>query len=304
MLRKSSSAFSWCCLLFGLAGRIQAQDLALYVFDLEDEAATPITAEPLEGLRHCGASDWSPDGKRFLFDATPGTQFNRTKLFLADFPVDDDAKYTDFGIGNCPNWSPDGKRIAFLLNNGAVQNAPAGIWTMPSSGEAREYLGGSGRPKWSPDGKQILTVSFGNPCRLSLLDMETKAEQPVRLSGYEFISVPNWAGDGQTIISVVRAAGPLSIALIDISDPAEAKIKQTLWTRGDGTSVSPTCPVYSPKFKRCVFSGWEPNGLALYAFDVGRNQPRKLEKDLLDSHLAGLALSPDGRYVLFVSSRK
>jgi Tol biopolymer transport system component len=137
-----------------------------------------------------------------------------------------------------------------------------------------------------------------------LIDIESKAEQAVNLPGCKFISVPSWAGDGNTIISVVQAEGPLSIALVDVSDPTGAKIKQTLWTRGEGTTVSPTCPVYSPKLKRCVFSGWEPNGMALYAFDVGRNQPRKLEKDSLDAYLAGLAMSPDGRHVLFVSSRK
>ncbi len=278
--------------------------MALYVFDLQEETATRITAEPLEGLRHCGASDWSPDGKRFLFDASPGRQYNQTKMFVADFPVKEDARFTDLGMGNCPNWSPDGKRIAFLLNNGAVQNAPAGIWTMTSDGAMRERLGGYGRPKWSPDGKRILTVSFDTPCRLSLIDTESGAVQAVILPGYEFISVPNWAGDGHTIISIVRAEGPLSIALVDVSNPTDASIKQTLWIRGDGTTVSPTCPVYSPKSKQCVFSGWTSNGSALYAFDVGRNLPRKLEKDLLDPFLSGLALSPDGRRLLFVSSRE
>ena len=301
---KISCSLAWSCFIIGLTGSVQAQDLALYVFDLQQETATRITAEPLEGLRHCGASDWSPDGKRFLFDATPGTQFNRTKMFVADFPIKEGAKFTDLGMGNCPNWSPDAKRISYLLNNGAVENAEAGIWTMTSNGAAREYLAGYGRPKWSPDGKRILTASFGNPCRLSLIDIESKAEQVINLPGYQFISVPSWAGDGKTIISVVQTNGPLTIALVDVSNPTEASIKQLLWCRGDGTTVSPTCPVYSSKLQRCAFSGRETKGLALYAFDVGRNPPRKLEEDLLDSNLSGLAMSPDGRYVLFVSSRK
>jgi Tol biopolymer transport system component len=303
MSRELARAFSWCCLVLGLAGSAQAQDPGLYVFDLQEETATRITAEPLEGLRRCGASDWSPDGKRIVFDATPGMQYHRTRMFVADFPVREGARFTDLGMGNCPNWSPDGDRIAFLLNSGAVENAPAGVWTMSSNGESRDRLGGYGRPKWSPDGKRMLTVSFGNPCRLSLIDLKSKVEQAVNLLGYKFISVPNWAGDANTIISVVQGEGPLSIALVDVSDPADAKIKQTLWVRGDGTSVSPTCPVYSPALKRCVFSGWAPNGLALYEFEVGRNLPRKLEKDALDPYLSGLSLSPDGRYVLFVSIR-
>jgi Tol biopolymer transport system component len=290
--------------VLGLAGSVRAQDPALYVFDLEEETVTQITAEPLEGLRRCGASDWSPDGKRIVFDATPGTRYDQTRIFAADFPVREGAKFTDLGVGNCPNWSPDGKRIAFMLLDGAVENAAAGTWSMSSNGIRRNRIGGLGRPKWSPDGKRILTASFSNPCRLSLIDLESKAEQAVNLPGCQFISVPDWAGDGNTIISVIEGAGPPSIALVDVSDPADAKIKQTLWNRGDGTSVSPTCPVYSAELKRCVFSGWEPNGLALYAFDFGRNLPRKLEQDALDPYLAGLALSPDGRHLLFVSIRK
>lgn len=304
MRRKLARAFSWCWVVLGLAGRIQAQDPALYVFDLQEETATQITAEPLEGLRRCGASDWSPDGKRIVFDATPGMQYRLTRIFAVDFPLREGAKFTDLGVGNCPNWSPDGKRIAFMLLDGAVENAAAGTWSMSSNGIRRNRIGGLGRPKWSPDGKRILTASFSNPCRLSLIDLESKAEQAVNLPGCQFISVPDWAGDGNTIISVIEGAGPPSIALVDVSDPADAKIKQTLWNRGDGTSVSPTCPVYSAELKRCVFSGWEPNGLALYAFEVGRNLPRKLEQDALDPYLAGLALSPDGRYLLFVSIRK
>lgn len=304
MGRKLAWAFSWCCLVLGLAGNARAQEPALYVFDLQEETATRITAEPLDGLRRCGASDWSPDGKRIVFDATPGMQYRQTRIFAADFPIREGAKFTDLGMGNCPNWSPDGKRIAFLLNDGAVENAAGGTWIMSANGVRRDPLGKYGRPKWSPDGKRILTASLGNPCRLSLIDLENKAERAVNLPGCQFISVPNWAGDGNTIISVIQGAGPLSIALVDVSDPADAQIKQTLWTRGEGTSVSPTCPVYSAELKRCVFSGWAPDGLALYAFDVGRNLPRKLEQDSLDPYLAGLALSPDGRYLLFVSIRE
>lgn len=312
MFRQAANRFNWLLPVFSIfvaafsTHIARAQDderLALFAIDLEKGKATCLTKEPLAGYSNCGASAWTPDGKRFVFDATPGRTWNKTHMFVADFPAAENARFTDLGPGNCPSWSPDGKQIVFLLNPGADRNVEPGIWIMTDDGVVRRRIGGSGRPKWSPDGKQILVASFGNPSRLSLIDVPTAEERPIDLPGNTFVSVPSWAGDGQTIISVIRGDGPVSIALVDISAPAEAKVKQVLWRMGEGLNVSPTCPVYSLKFKRCAFTGWESRGAALYVLDADRRTPRKLEGDLMDPKLAGLALSPDGRQLLFVSDR-
>jgi Tol biopolymer transport system component len=301
------SRCSWLAigaLLLASAARAQDDDrLALYLADLKTGKISLVTQEPRVGHAYCGSPDWSPDGKRILLDATPGKQWSKTNILAVDFPVTEQTRFTNYGPGNCPSWSPDGKRIAFLLNREAVPGAQPGIYTMTVEGKDRRRLGGFGIPKWSPDGKSILVISFSNLASLSLLDVATGKEQPIALPDHTVHSVPGWAGDSQTLIAVIRGKGPLMVALIDIADPAAAKVKQVLWTRGLGSDAEPRYPVYSAETKRCVFAGRTPRGIALYLLDDKILTPQPLERDRFDPLIASLDLSPDGQQLLFCAER-
>lgn len=289
------------------ATMLLAQDddrLALYMADLETGKVSLVTAEPNVGHAYCGSPDLSPDGKRLLLDATPGRQWSKTRMLGVEFPVTEQTPFSNYGPGNCPAWSPDGKRIAFLLNQDAVPGAQPGIYTMTAEGKDRQLVGGYGIPEWSPDGKSILAISFSNPTTLSLLDVATEKEQPITLPDHTIHSVPGWAGDSQTLIGVVRGKGPLMIALIDITDPAAARIKEVLWTRGIGANAEPMHPVYSPDAKSCVFVGRTVRGCALFVLDPKLSlTPTPIEKDHFDPRIASLELSPNGRQLLFCAER-
>ncbi len=290
-------------LLTASAARAQDDQLALYSADLETGKVNLVTAEPMAGHAYCGSPDWSPDGKRILLDATPGKQWNKTNMLAVDFPVTESTKFTIYGPGNCPTWSPDGKHIAFLVNQDAVPGAQPGIYTMTAEGKDRRRLGGFGMPEWSPDGKSLLTISFNNPVSLALIDVATAKEQPIVLPDHTLHSVPGWAGDSQTLIAAVRGKGPQMIALLDISDPTAATVKEVLWTRGLGIDVEPLHPVYFAAAQRCVFVGRTARGSALYMFDKAKHTPQSLEKDRFDLRIASLDLSPDGKQLLFCAER-
>lgn len=308
---RSTSVSTWSLLaafslLLAAAARGQQPNerLALYLADLESGAVSLVTQEPMKDHAYCGSPDWSPDGKRILLDATPGTQWSKTNMLFADFPLTEPRKFTILGPGNCPAWSPDGKQIAFLLNPDAVPGAQPGIYTMSALGKDRKRLEGFGIPEWSPDGKSILSISFSNPARLSLIEVATRKEQAVTLADHTIYSVPGWAGDAQTLVAVVRAKGPLMIALLDISEPAKAKVKEVLWTRGQGTNAEPMYPVYSKETGRCVFAGRTPEGSALFVLDAKAGQtPKPLEPNQFHPRIASLDLSPDSRQLLFCAER-
>jgi beta-lactamase regulating signal transducer with metallopeptidase domain len=282
--------------------------LALFMFDLVDGGVTMVAREPKPDFTYCGSPSWSHDGRRVLFDATPGTVWSKTHLQVLE-AVDGRARLTDLGLGNCPSLSPNGKRIAFLFN--AASSSQQGVWIMQADGSGRRRLGGYGVPRWSPDGRQLLVTSFGTPCEATLM-RDNGIQRPVRLAGYEFRSVPHWAGDGATLIATLRSAAGFDIALIDISQPEQARIKQVLWRKGSGPAVDPRHPAWSgscpaPAYQaasgRCVFVGWDKNGAALYTLQAGQlGPPQRLEAGY-DNKIASLAFSPDGRYLLFCSDR-
>jgi hypothetical protein len=270
----------------------------LYLTGVDGGEVTLVAEEPVAGLYHCGSARWSRDGKRIYFDATPGTEWNRTHLMVIE-RVESGPKLTDLGPGNCPSPSPDGKRVTFLLNPDAVPNAEAGVWVMDADGTGRRQVGSYGRPLWSPDGRQILIIGFSNPPDLTLMDAETWEERPATVPGRQVYSVPGWAAD-HTIVAALGAEFGDTLALLDATDPDRVKVKEVLWETGKGPDVNPTYPVYSPANGCCVFaSAWE-KGMTLYSFRKGSPAPpRRLETGEFEKPLVDLALSPDGRYVLF-----
>ena len=111
---------------------------------------------------------------------------------------------------------------------------------MNADGSNRVRVGDWGLPKWSPDSPQLLLVSFTNPCELALLEVPAGKEQPVAVGDKEVFSVPSWAGDGKTLVAVVRQEkSPVEVVLLDIAKPDAAKIAQLLWKRGTGLAAEP-----------------------------------------------------------------
>ena len=99
-------------------GPVEGERHQLYMMDLLEGGTTLIVDEPAPDLIWNGAARWSHDGNRILFDATPGTNWQLSRLMSIEIQ-DGRPRFTDLGPGNCATLSPDDKRIAFLLNHGA-----------------------------------------------------------------------------------------------------------------------------------------------------------------------------------------
>ena len=114
--------------------------MQLYLLDLVAGGKTLFVDEVVPGRTFAGSAKWSHDGRRIVFDATPGTNWQQTHLMMLEIG-DGRPSFTDLGPGNCPTFSRDDKRIAFLLNPGAVPPAAgrrlgdAGRWLGAEAGE-------------------------------------------------------------------------------------------------------------------------------------------------------------------------
>jgi Tol biopolymer transport system component len=277
----------------------------LYMIDVSTGEVTLVSDQPDEGVTFCGSPIWSYDGKRILFDAMGAEGVHRARIKAIEV-IAEELTVTDLGVGNCPTSSPAGDRIAFWLNPGGVPGAEAGIWLMQTDGSQRRLLGSFGRPKWSPDSRQFMIIDFAIPAQVTLMDVKPDKSGTLRIPGLQFYSVPSWASDG-TIVAVVGAEFGDTIALVNVTDPAQGKVTEVLWKmnfKGKGLGVSPLYPAYTASTGRCDFIGKGNEGMALYSFRRGQaDPPKRLEPEGYDTLIQDVALSPDGRYALFSSNR-
>ena len=284
-------------------GEVDGDRMQVYMLDLVAGGTTLIADESVTGLTWNGSPTWSHDGTRIVFDAGPGTDWARSHLKSIEV-VEGRPKFTDLGPGNCPTLSPDDKRIAFLLNPGAQAGAEAGVWVMEADGSQRRRAGEFGAPFWSPDGRGFLINSFSDPTESTVMNLEKVTGGKVEVPGYRLFSYPSWAGPGTLVSALATRDEGDTIALLDVSNPAEAKIIEVLWQRGEELDVTPRWPVYWPETRRCYFVGVEPNKRTLYSLERGKSRRAKqVEAKGQDDKLGGLSFSPDGRYLLMGANR-
>ena len=269
--------------------------VGLYMMDVSNGKVTLIADQPSPGLTQSGSPVWSHDGRRILYDATPGTQWSLTRLQSIDLR-EGQLTVTDLGAGNCPAFSPADDRVSFLSNTDGAEN---GVWLMNADGSDRRLLGEYGKPFWSPDGRQLMIMAFTFPRRVTLMDANPEKSGVLQIPNDQIHSDPNWAGKEMIVAVIGRTEGD-TIALIDVSDPRRAKVKEVLWRRANGPDVVPKYPIYSAATRRCIFVGVEAKGEAIYSVQQSKAGPAKLlGPPGYEPKITGLAYSPDGRYFLY-----
>ncbi len=270
--------------------------IGLHVMDVTSGEQTLVAEEPAPGLDRCGSPVWSHDGRRIVFDATPGNQWFLTHLMSVDVEKGV-PNLTDLGIGTVPTFAPADDRIAWMsLGRGAQR----GVWLMNTDGSERRLLGGDGRPTWSPDGRQLMITDYSNPRQVTLMDANPDRSGVLQHADFRIFKDPEWASAG-TIVAIVGSTERDTVALIDVSNPPEARIKEVLWRRANGPDVNPDLAIYSTATRRAIFAAGDlKKGMALYSVEQGKAGPAKrLWPQECDPVFTGIAFSPDGRYILY-----
>jgi Tol biopolymer transport system component len=269
------------------------------------ERRTSLIADPSTlGVPFAECPHWSHDGRRIVFHIQPRkSDWTQSRIAMIE-SRDSRPEFRDLGAGCCPRFSPDDRTIAFLLLSGEVPGEEEGVWLMSADGTNRRRVGESGSPFWSPDGSQLLLSSWFEPTQSSVYSFATKQSTPIKIPGRSIFSWPRWAGAGLLVACVGPEQSPDSIVLLDVSRPSEARITSTLWNRSTGPDVFARWPVASSTTGDYFFIADEGEKRTLFALSPGGGpRGRLFALEVGGPKLSGLSISPDGRYLLFVSDR-
>jgi RNA polymerase sigma factor (sigma-70 family) len=273
-------------------GSMDGDRMQVYMMDLVDGGTTLIADEPRPGLVRCSDPRWSNDGSRIVFGAAVDRQFRLSRLMSIDVREGDASPtLTDFGPGCLPTFSSDDKKIAFLLTAGAVQGAQEGVWIMEADGSGRRRAGDFGAPLFSRGGREFLINDFSDAItRTVVMNIEKLTDGILAVEGYQIFSWPTWAGPATLVACLATQQEGDTIALLDVTKPAEAKIIEVLWKRGPDLDLTPRWPLYLPETGRCFFFGVDPtNKRTLYCVKRGDSGRAKgMEPDGQDDWRGGL----------------
>lgn len=333
MIPKARGAFCFslltvCLLLAGCGGAVSPQSIGAAL-------AGPCGA-PL-GYSYLG---WSPDGGSISFTTWVGTQSAMITVMGPDGADQrrlTDGSREDFG----PVWSPDGKMIAFvsISNQGAdiyridadgrhltrLTRGPgpdlSPAWS-PGSGDRIAFLSGQGSgnldlylmdgdgsnqvqlthdgdlgtaPAWSPDGRWI---AFGTANQQSpgiyLIRPDGTGEHPLDID-LELSSLA-WSPDGERLAYVSAGMGYYGISLVSVDGRDHADLTTA--------RAIVSLPAWSPDGKAIYFDARQAGKADIYRIDLAGPGP------IHQTALTGgpgenfnPAVSPDGRTVIFLSTR-
>jgi Tol biopolymer transport system component/DNA-binding winged helix-turn-helix (wHTH) protein len=234
-----------------------------------------------------------------------------------------------------PQYAPDGKRIVFVSTRSGSQE----LWVSDSEGaramQLTDFRGPQvGMPRWSPDGRQIVF-----DCRLDgnadIFVIESEGGKPRRLTSEPSVEIlPSWSRDGRWVYFCSTRSGQTQIWKLPVAGGAATQVTQQgghealesldgqwlYYTKGRGLpaiwragvtggaetlardSRQPVTRYWTITNEGLYFAGADASArpaLNFFNFSTGQVASVMTFEKGLPMGGPGLAVSPDGRWLLF-----
>ena len=220
-------------------------------------------------------------------------------IWRLDLPTQDLIQLTSGSSSNdYPRWSPDGTQIAFTSDR---SGAPE-IWLMDEWGDDQRPLTNKRRaytyPAWSPDGATIVCcANHDGSEELELWEISVKTGEAQKIfSGPGQETEPCFSPDGRFILFASRRSGSYDLWELERASGALRQI-----TTGGSKDF---CGAYSPDgvwIAYLVRRDIEDDSEVWLCRRDGASPPIQLTDNRV--HENYLTWSPDGRYIMYCSTR-
>jgi len=250
-------------------------------------------------LLRCSNNPSDSGGERQLrllyFAAAPGAEAAGATLYSINEDGTDRMVLANEGllVNSEARWAPDGSRIAFLsIRDGDqeifVMNADGSDETNVTRNESDDF-----QPRWSPDGTALLFSSESAGGTSEIFRMDPNGSNLTQLTFMQNAGSADWSGDGSKVIFRVHGAigAPSGVFIMN---PDGSNIVQLLERERGQVVLSPDGNFLA--FSRQIAAG----EFHIYKLNIASGEEERLTESGLDT---GPVWSPDGRKILFASSR-
>ncbi|MBN1106799.1 MAG: Tol-Pal system beta propeller repeat protein TolB [Deltaproteobacteria bacterium] len=225
--------------------------------------------------------------------AFTGTATGHKEIYISDFDGHNERQITsDRSIALFPRWSPQGDMICF---NSYKDGSPLLYVKELFSGKVRRLSGRKGLNMggaWAPDGKSLsLTMTEGDNLDIFTIDLGGKIIN--RLTDHWGINVsPSFSPDGSRFAFVSNRSGTPQIYMKDLGQGREERL-----TFEGNYNTSPSWS----SLNRIAFCGNYEGRFHIFAVDPDGRNLRRLTEGQANNE--DPCWSPDGRYIVFSSTR-